>query len=72
MEDAFVSLYDIPTDHRPPALMVALHIWAQAHGIASLFGTGNKGGRIVPMSPEDLLEAGVLVYLDGFKPKTNN
>lgn len=58
---------DIPSDHRPPALMVSLHIWAQAHGIASLFGTGNKGGRVVPMSPEDLLEAGVLVYLDGFK-----
>lgn len=63
---------DLPTDNRPPALMVALHVWAQAHGIASLFGTGNKGGRVVPMSPEDLLEAGVLVYLDGFKPNSKH
>lgn len=63
---------DLSPDSRPPALMVALHIWAQAHGIAALFGTGNKGGRIVPMSPEDLLEAGVLVYLDGLKPSSNN
>jgi hypothetical protein len=49
---------------RPPALMVALHIWATAHGIASLFvGRGERAHRHLPMSPEDLLEAGVLVYL---------
>ena len=62
--DAVIA--EFPTETRPPALMVALHIWSLAHGIAGLFGTGNKGGRVVPMSPEDLLEAGVLVYLDGF------
>jgi AcrR family transcriptional regulator len=50
---------------RPPALMVALHIWAMAHGIASLFGRGDAAKRTLPMSPEELLEAEVLVYLRG-------
>jgi AcrR family transcriptional regulator len=50
--------------NRPPALMVALHVWAMAHGIASLFvGHGEQARRRLPMSPEELLEAGVLVYL---------
>jgi AcrR family transcriptional regulator len=55
----------LPTDRRPPALMVALHVWALAHGIASLFGRGDAGRRALPMSPDELLEAGVLVYLRG-------
>ncbi len=55
----------IPAPARPPALMVALHVWALAHGIASLFGRGDAGSRKVPMTPEELLEAGVLVYLAG-------
>ncbi len=55
----------IPAARRPPALMVALHVWAMAHGIASLFGRGDAGRRPVPMSPDELLEAGVLVYLRG-------
>jgi AcrR family transcriptional regulator len=50
---------------RPPALMVALHIWAMAHGIASLFGRGDAAKRTVPMSPEELLEAEMLIYLRG-------
>lgn len=50
---------------RPPALMMALHIWSMAHGIASLFGRGDAARRKMPMSPEDLLEAGVLIYLRG-------
>jgi hypothetical protein len=45
--------------------MVALHVWAMAHGVASLFGRGDAGRRKVPMSAEELLEAGVLVYLRG-------
>ena len=45
--------------------MVALHIWAMAHGIASLFGRGDAAKRTVPMSPEELLEAEVLIYLRG-------
>lgn len=55
----------MPADKRPPALMMSLHIWAMSHGIASLFARGDAGRRPLPMSPEDLLEAGVLVYLRG-------
>jgi AcrR family transcriptional regulator len=50
---------------RPPATMIALHIWAMSHGIASLFGRGDAARRKLPMSPEDLLEAEVLIYLRG-------
>jgi AcrR family transcriptional regulator len=55
----------MPPRGRPPALMVALHIWAMAHGIASLFGRGDAGRRSLPMSPEELLEAQTLIYLKG-------
>jgi len=55
----------MPPKERPPVLMVALHIWAMSHGIASLFGRGDAARRSLPMSPEELLEAGVLVYLRG-------
>jgi AcrR family transcriptional regulator len=50
---------------RPPAMMMALHIWAMSHGIASLFGRGDAARRRLPMSPEELLEAEVLIYLRG-------
>ena len=55
----------LPKDKRPPATMMALHIWAVAHGIASLFGRGGSGGRKTPMPPEELLEAAVLIYFQG-------
>jgi AcrR family transcriptional regulator len=55
----------IPAPSRPPALMVALHIWAMSHGIASLFGRGDAARRPLPMSAEELLEAEVLIYLRG-------
>ena len=49
---------------RPPSLMVALHIWSMCHGTASLFIEGPSGARRkLPMTPEDLLEAGLLIYL---------
>lgn len=49
---------------RPPPLMVALHIWAMSHGIAALFvGRTDLARRKLPMPPEDLLEAGLLIYL---------
>ncbi|MCR6735825.1 MAG: TetR/AcrR family transcriptional regulator [Afipia sp.] len=54
-----------PNVPRPPALMMALHIWSMSHGIASLFGRGDAARRKLPMSAEDLLEAGVLIYLKG-------
>jgi AcrR family transcriptional regulator len=54
----------LPAESRAPAYMVALHIWAMSHGIASLFGRQNGASRL-SVSPEELLEAGVLVYLRG-------
>lgn len=54
---------EMPENRRPPALMMSLHVWAMAHGIASLFGGDAR--HPVPMAPEDLLEAGILIYLDG-------
>jgi AcrR family transcriptional regulator len=60
--DAVVAT--LPADRRPPVLMVALHVWSLAHGVASLFIGGTAGARRkLPMSPEDLLEAGLLIYL---------
>ena len=53
----------LPAGRRPPSLMMALHIWAMAHGIASLFVRADPSRRKLPMSPEELLEAGVLLYL---------
>jgi AcrR family transcriptional regulator len=55
----------LPADKRPPALMMALHIWALAHGVASLFGRGDAARRPIPMTPEELLEAATLIYLEG-------
>jgi AcrR family transcriptional regulator len=55
----------MPAADRPPVLMMALHIWALSHGIASLFGRGDAARRAMPMSADELLEAAVLVYLRG-------
>jgi len=55
----------MPKDKRPPSLMMALHIWSLSHGIATLFARGDAARRTIPMSPDDLLEAAVLIYLDG-------
>jgi AcrR family transcriptional regulator len=55
----------LPAKGRPPASMVSFHVWAMSHGIASLFARGDQGRRKLPMSPEELLEAGVLIYLRG-------
>jgi AcrR family transcriptional regulator len=55
----------MPPEKRPPALMMSLHVWGLSHGIASLFARGDAGRRSLPMSAEDLLEAGVLIYLRG-------
>jgi AcrR family transcriptional regulator len=59
----------MPAAGRPPALMVALHIWTMAHGVASLFGRGDGGQRALPMSPEELLEAQALIYFRGLGVK---
>ncbi|MEE4235359.1 MAG: TetR/AcrR family transcriptional regulator [Anderseniella sp.] len=55
----------MPADRKPPAMMVALHIWAISHGVASLFGRGDGAAFKQPLSPEELLESHMLIYLDG-------
>jgi AcrR family transcriptional regulator len=55
----------LPSDRRPPSLMMSLHVWALSHGVASLFARGDGGRRRLPMMPEELLEAAVLIYLRG-------
>lgn len=55
----------MPAANRPPVTMMALHLWAQAHGIASLFGRADGARRPIPMTPEELLEASTLIYLRG-------
>jgi AcrR family transcriptional regulator len=55
----------LPAAKRPPAMMMALHIWSLSHGIAALFGRGDRARRPIPMRPDELLEAAVIIYLDG-------
>jgi AcrR family transcriptional regulator len=59
----------MPPAKRPPAMMMALHIWSLSHGIASLFARGDAARRPLPMSPEELLEAAALIYLEGLGVK---
>lgn len=66
LRDASAEIHaDLPADRRAPVLMIALHIWSLTHGIASLFLRGDVARRNLPVSPEDLLESGVLIYFDG-------
>lgn len=60
----------LPEKSRPPVTMMALHLWSQAHGIASLFGRADAARRPIPMTPEDLLEASTLIYLRGLSIAT--
>ncbi|MGB3406447.1 MAG: TetR/AcrR family transcriptional regulator, partial [Jannaschia sp.] len=54
----------IPAARRPPAAMVSAHIWAMSHGGVELCARGKPGAN-TPFPPEDLLEAGIGVYLRG-------
>ena len=54
----------IPPDKRPPASMVSAHVCAMSHGVVELFARPKPGTRS-PFPPEDLLEAGVGIYLRG-------
>lgn len=66
LRDACAALVaTMPEAKRPPVMMMALHVWSQSHGIASLFARGDEARRPIPMTPEDLLDAAVLIYLDG-------
>lgn len=54
----------LPPDRRPPARMVANHIWAMSHGVVELFSRGKPGGRS-PVGPAEMLESGAIIYLRG-------
>ena len=54
----------IPPEKRPPAAMFSAHIQAMSHGVVELFTRGTPGARS-PFAPEDLLEAGIGIYLRG-------
>ena len=54
----------LPRDRRPPASMFSAHIWAMSHGVVELFLRGNPGAKS-SFPPEDLLEAGIGIYLRG-------
>jgi AcrR family transcriptional regulator len=53
----------LPPDRRPPASMFSAHVWALSHGVVELYLRGN--GAPSPFPPEDLLEAGIGIYLRG-------
>jgi len=54
----------MPVDRRPPASMVAAHIWAMSHGVVELFARGSPGTQS-PFPAEELLESGIGIYLRG-------
>ncbi|MGQ0672500.1 MAG: TetR/AcrR family transcriptional regulator [Hyphomicrobium sp.] len=55
----------MPEGRRPPPTMMALHVWSLLHGTAALFARGDDARRRIPMPPGDLVEAALLVYLQG-------
>lgn len=66
LRDACAALVaTMPEGKRPPVMMMALHIWSLTHGMAALYARGDGARRPIPMSPEDLLDAAVMIYLDG-------
>ena len=54
----------MPVGKRPPASMFSAHIWAMSHGVVELYMRGAPGAKS-PYTPEDLLEAGIGIYLRG-------
>lgn len=54
----------MPAHRRPPAAMFSAHIWALSHGVVELFMRGAPGAKS-SFPPEDLLEAGIGIYLRG-------
>jgi AcrR family transcriptional regulator len=55
----------LPEAARPPGDLMSLHVWAFTHGIATLFAEGKPGRGKVPMTGEEILESGMLIYLKG-------
>ncbi|AOZ69430.1 TetR family transcriptional regulator [Rhodobacter xanthinilyticus] len=54
----------IPPARRPPAAMVAAHVWAMSHGVVELHARAAPGAA-APFEPEALLESGIGIYLRG-------
>ena len=54
----------MPPGKRPPASMFSAHVWALSHGVVELYMRGAPGAKS-PFTPEDLLEAGIGIYLRG-------
>ncbi|WP_435167687.1 TetR/AcrR family transcriptional regulator [Falsirhodobacter sp. 1013] len=52
----------IPPEKRPPPAMFSAHVWALSHGVVELF---TRGDARSPFPAEDLLEAGIGIYLRG-------
>jgi len=49
--------------NRPPAQMVALHVWSLTHGIATLFVSHEDDSCwLPPIAPAQLLETGLMMY----------
>jgi hypothetical protein len=55
----------LPEKERPPIKLMSLHVWAISHGVATLFAQSELQARRVPMSPEEILESAMLIYLKG-------
>jgi AcrR family transcriptional regulator len=55
----------LPPDDRPPVRLMSLHIWALSHGVADLFVQARSGVAKTPVSAEEILESGMLIYLRG-------
>lgn len=53
------------TATHPPGDLMSLHVWSMSHGVATLFSKGKPGCGKVPLSSEEILEAGILIYLKG-------
>lgn len=64
LEAAEALAHRLPADRRPPARMVANHIWALSHGVVELFSRGKPGGRS-SVEPSEMLESGAIIYLRG-------
>ena len=65
LEKAAAKLSEqMPEGRRPPATMFSAHVLAMSHGVVELYMRGAPGAQS-PFSPEDLLEAGIGIYLRG-------
>ena len=53
----------LPAARRPPGAMVSAHIRAFSHGVVELYMRPKSPANLFP--PEDLLEAGIGIYLRG-------